>query len=165
MFEDMLKNTLDLSPADDLKFDFTHGAIPMQVKTSSGNSLRLGRYQNGLEMGRDFYLVYAKHKNQEIVEVKSYLIDGLEYNKQFSFMILQYFEEYIKPLPDRSGKYAEYCADLKYMAKDKLVMPEVKKGGGNNRLQSYVQMKDLHRLGKEVDLGLSKFIQKTFETA
>lgn len=165
MFEDMLKDRLDLSASDDLKFDFRLKQTPMQVKTTGGNSLRLGRYQNGLEIGQDFYLVYAKHKNHKILDVRSYLIDGLEYNKQFSFMILHYFQEHIKPLPDRSGKYNEYCADLKYMAKDKLIMPEVKKGGGNNRLQSYVQIKDLPQIGVEVDLGLSTLLSKNFSTS
>lgn len=165
-FEKMLAEELKTNESDDLKFDCMYGKVPMQVKTTSGRSLRLGRYRNGLEVSRDFYLVYAVHKDRKITEVKSFLIDGLEYNKQFTFIIQHYFDEVIKPLPDRSGHYKEYCDDIKFMAKSKLVMPEVKKGGGgNNRLQSYIQIKDIPSLGTEVDLGLSKFLTKEFETA
>ena len=161
MFENMIQESLSLQPINDLKFDFDYDGIPVQIKTTTGNSLRLGRYKNGLEIGRDFYMIYAKHKDKQIVDAKAYLIDGLRYNRQFSFSVQNYFDEYIKPLPDRSGKYQEYCADLKFMAKDKMVTPEVKKGGGgNNRLQSYVYLKDLSCLGTEVDLGLDKFIEK-----
>lgn len=165
MFESMVESHLELNPSDDLKFDFIYDEVPMQIKTTSGKSLRLGRYKNGLEIGQDFYLVYAEHKDHEIVQIKSYLIDGLTYNSQFSFSIQHYFDEYIKPLPDRSGKYQDYCSDLKFMAKSKLITPEVKKGCGNNRLQSYVQIKDLKALGSEVDLGLDKFLKKSFQTA
>lgn len=166
IFEQMLKEELSLTKSDDLKFDFNLGKTPVQIKTTSGGSLRLGRYRNGLEVSEDFYLIYAVHKNQKIIEAKSILIDGLKYNRQFSFIVQHYFDEYIKPLPDRSGKYQEYCTDIKYLAKSKLVCPEVKKGGGgNNRLQSYVQIKDLKKLGKEVDLGLEKLEKKSFEIA
>lgn len=166
MFETMIQKSLKADTSDDIRFDLIHNQIPMQVKTTSGKSLRLGRYQNGLEIGQNFYLTYAVHKDRSITEVKSYLINGLEYNRQFSFMIQHYFDEYIKPLPDRSGKYKDYCTDIKFMAKDKLVMPEVKKGGGgNNRLQSYIQIKDLPAIGTEVDLGLENLIKKTFEFA
>lgn len=166
MFEEMVKEHLDLDPSDDLKFDFVHEGVSVQIKTTGGNSLRLGRYRNGLEISKDFYLVYAKHKDHEIIDIKSYLVDGLTYNRQFSFSVQNYFDQYIKPLPDRSGKYQEYCSDLKFMAKERLVTPEVKKGGGgNNRLQSYLYLKDIDQLGKEVDLGLNKFLQKTFEIA
>lgn len=163
MFEEMVRKHLDLGKTDDLKFDFAFDGVPVQVKTTIGNSLRLGRYKNGLEIGQDFYLIFAKHKDHEIVDVKSFLVDGLEYNRQFSFTVQHYFDAYIKPLPDRSGKYKEYCTDIKQMAKSKLVSPEVKKGGGgNNRLQSYIQIKDIPDIAKEVDLGLSTFLNKSF---
>lgn len=166
MFEGMMRDKLSLDPSDDLKFDFMHNGVPVQIKTTGGNSLRLGRYKNGLEISKDFYMVYAKHKDKQIVEVKSYLMDGLTYNRQFSFSVQNYFDEYIKPLPDRSGKYQEYCSDIKFMAKDRLVVPEVKKGGGgNNRLQSYLYLKDLKHMGSEVDLGLQDLIEKVFAEA
>lgn len=164
MFENMVKEKMNLGPSDDLKFDFMHGNIPVQIKTTVGNSLRLGRYKNGLEVSKDFYMIYAKHRDKQIIEAKAYLIDGLTYNRQFSFSVQNYFDEYIKPLPDRSGKYQEYCSDLKFMAKDKMVTPEVKKGGGgNNRLQSYLYLKDLKHMGSEVDLDLQDLIKKVFE--
>lgn len=162
MFENMMQSKMNLGPSDDLKFDFMHGSTPVQIKTTSGNSLRLGRYKNGLEISKDFYMIYAKHKDKQIIEAKAYLIDGLTYNRQFSFSVQNYFDEHIKPLPDRSGKYQEYCLDLKLMAKDRMVTPEVKKGGGNNRLQSYVHLEDLKHMGSEVDLDLQDLIKKVF---
>lgn len=166
MFEGMLKSHLGLDPSEDVKFDFYSEGTPMQVKTTTGNSLRLGRYKNGLEIGQDFYLIFAKHKSGEITEARSFLVDGHEYNNQFLFTIQHYFDEYIKPLPDRSGKYQDYCSDLKYMARNLLVTPEVKKGGGgNNRLQSYIQIKDIPKISTEVDLELDSFLNKSFAAA
>ena len=158
-FESMVKEHLGAEESPDIRFDLIHDDTPMQIKTTGDKSLRLGRYKSGLEISNDFYLVYAIHDNYEIVDVKSYLINGLDYNRQFSFEVQGAFDELIKPLPDRTGMYKEYCTQIKAMAQPRLVCPAVKKGGGgNNRLQSYIQIKDVPELGVEVDLGLEKFL-------
>lgn len=164
VFEKMIADHLPINKSDDIKFDCVYDNIPMQLKTTVDSTIRLGRYKNGLEISKDFYLVYARHKGGIITEAQAYLIDGLAYNRQFSFSVLHYFEEHIKPLPDRSGKYTEYCSDLKFMAKDRLVNPAVKKGGGgNNRLQSVMRIDDIPKLGSPVDLGLGKFFKIPFD--
>lgn len=162
-FELMVKDFLGAEESQDIRFDLIYDKTSMQIKTTSGKSLRLGRYRNGLEVSQDFYLVYAVHKDYEIVDVKSYLVDGLIYNRQFSFEVQGMFDELIKPLPDRNGMYKEHCLSLKELAAEKLVSPEVKKGGENNRLQSYIQIKDIPAVATEVDLGLQKLLKKNIK--
>lgn len=163
-FERMIQDQLDAEESSDIRFDLIYENTPMQIKTTSGKSLRLGRYKNGLEVSEDFYLVYAVHKEFEIVDVKSYLVDGLAYNRQFSFEIQGFFDEVIKPLPDRTGPYKDHCLAIKELAASRLVSPEVKKGGENNRLQSYIQIKDIPAVATEVDLGLQKLLKKNIKT-